>query len=274
MCATDQRTEPGVVVRVLIQTSIGVERRQACRQDIQELRRAILLRRRKRTKRAEGCRIERVTRSENSDRNNCLKLLPESDPRGRSAKVERMVALRPAQVIGKFAHWAVAPLWTSRNSCVLDGPEIREALAHSLTIRCLIRELSGIDFREEQSRTANDAVTRFVNDVVRNSPTPTCRVRKTNRRLRAVIRESRKRGVNVIQEVHHATEVLVIPDILEVVFLRQVKVETDCRELALLAALVDEGCRLQVRIAGVLDRGARQGTADTSEQRTDSRIDG
>src|SRR5690349_3016202 len=137
MCATDQRTEPGVVVRVLIQTSIRVERCQASGQNVQELRRAILLRRWKRTKRVEGCRIQRVARSENGGRHHCLKLLPESDPRGRSAKVERMVALRPAQVIGKFAHRAVAPLRTSGDGCVLDGPEIREALTHSLTIRCL-----------------------------------------------------------------------------------------------------------------------------------------
>src|SRR3979411_269097 len=85
-----------------------------------------------------------------------------------------------------------------------------------------------------------------------------------------MIRESRKRGVNAVQEVNHSAEILIVPDILNVVLLGQVEVESHGRKLAFLTAFIDEGGRLEIGIASGLCAGA--GATNTREQGSDGRV--
>ncbi len=129
--------------------------------------------------------------------------------------------------------------------------------------------------RAEQSAAACQSEASFVDDVLRDGPTPRGRVRKAVRILATEIRKTGERRIDTVEKVNRRSELLIVPDVFEVVVLGQVEVQTNRRELANLRADIEEGRLLQIRVCLLHEYRVHtlQRTSDIRQQSTDGRID-
>src|ERR1044071_9827144 len=141
MSATDEWTEIGVLVIVFAQAGVSSECTETARQHLIKAGSAILLGRRKETKRVEWQRVGSLAGHERRTWNDCLQLLPEGDARGGRSKVKRVIAVNPADVVRKLADRAVTSLRAGG-----DGGGRDAGLTDTETEAALVGKLRSTDF--------------------------------------------------------------------------------------------------------------------------------
>jgi len=63
-----------------------------------------------------------------------------------------------------------------------------------------------------------------------------------------MIREARETGIQIVQEVHDIVELLIVPDIFQVLFAGYINIKSDGGEFSCLTTSIDKRKILQIRI--------------------------
>ncbi len=154
---------------------------------------------------------------------------------------------RPRQCVGELLDRRVAAAGCGRN-CRRCDTRCANTDIETVLVRQRPCELSDIDIREEQHRPSGQTETRFVDNCGSQRRTQCYGIGETIRSLIALIREVRESRVCTVKKIHQACEELVVPDVFQLMFLCQIEIQTNSREITRLTALIGEGETFQVRI--------------------------